>query len=105
MQASFSLATARTIVIACVSPASKDTEHSLNTLRHACMMHGQQDGDQGASASHQAIANISSHVCMCVCMCEQAPAETRFVVGGTVKTVQVRPSPDPSAVMCVYVCI
>ena len=53
-------------MIATVSPASKDTEHSLNTLRHACMMHGQQDGAEGA------------------------PTETRFVVGGTVKTVQAR---------------
>ena len=34
-------ATARTVVIVTVSPASKDTEHSLNSLRHACMMDGQ----------------------------------------------------------------
>jgi hypothetical protein len=33
----------RTVVIATVSPASKDTEHSLNTLRHACVMDGQQN--------------------------------------------------------------
>eukprot|EP00927_Polykrikos_kofoidii_P025251 TRINITY_DN22722_c0_g1_i1.p1 TRINITY_DN22722_c0_g1~~TRINITY_DN22722_c0_g1_i1.p1 ORF type:complete len:787 (-),score=104.10 TRINITY_DN22722_c0_g1_i1:17-2377(-) len=30
-----------TVVIATVSPSSKDTEHSLNTLRHACIMDGQ----------------------------------------------------------------
>lgn len=30
-----------TVVIATVSPCSKDTEHSLNTLRHACIMDGQ----------------------------------------------------------------
>lgn len=30
-----------TVVIATVSPASKDTEQSLNTLRHACIMDGQ----------------------------------------------------------------
>eukprot|EP01051_Picozoa_sp_SAG22_P012422 SAG22_NODE_1291_length_4852_cov_3.176310_2_plen_589_part_00 len=35
--------TARVVVIATVSPSSKDTEHSLNTLRHACVMDGQQD--------------------------------------------------------------
>lgn len=35
---SFVLPSAKTIVIATVSPASKDTEHSLNTLRHACIM-------------------------------------------------------------------
>eukprot|EP00927_Polykrikos_kofoidii_P014284 TRINITY_DN16255_c0_g1_i3.p1 TRINITY_DN16255_c0_g1~~TRINITY_DN16255_c0_g1_i3.p1 ORF type:complete len:953 (-),score=154.29 TRINITY_DN16255_c0_g1_i3:811-3669(-) len=33
-----------TVVIATVSPCSKDTEHSLNTLRHACVMDGQGDG-------------------------------------------------------------
>ena len=38
---SFKLPHARTAVIATVSPASKDTEHSLNTLRHACVMDGQ----------------------------------------------------------------
>lgn len=31
----------RTAVIVTVSPASKDTEHSLNSLRHACLMDGQ----------------------------------------------------------------
>lgn len=40
----------RTTIIACVSPSSKDTEHSLNTIRHACIMDGQGDGKskQGA---------------------------------------------------------
>lgn len=33
-----------TVVIACVSPSSKDTEHSLNTIRHACIMDGQGTG-------------------------------------------------------------
>ena len=58
LKSSFSLPSARTIVIATVSPASKDTEHSLNTLRHACIMHGQQDHGNAK--------------------------ETRFVTGGTV---------------------
>mmetsp|Transcript_2379 Transcript_2379/g.5492 ORF Transcript_2379/g.5492 Transcript_2379/m.5492 type:complete len:813 (+) Transcript_2379:158-2596(+) len=37
----------RTVIIATVSPSSKDTEHSLNTLRHSCIMDGQdpQDGE------------------------------------------------------------
>ena len=35
---SFALPDARTVMIATVSPASKDTEHSLSTLRHACLM-------------------------------------------------------------------
>jgi kinesin family protein 2/24 len=34
-----------TVVIATVSPSSKDTEHSLNTIRHACIMDGQGTGD------------------------------------------------------------
>jgi kinesin family protein 2/24 len=38
LKSSFSLPSARTMVIATVSPASKDTEHSLNTLRHASIM-------------------------------------------------------------------
>jgi hypothetical protein len=66
LKCSFALPTARTIVIATVSPASKDTEHSLNTLRHACIMHGQQDGSNSA-----------------------AGRETRFVTGGTVTTETV----------------
>lgn len=40
-----------TVVIATVSPSSKDTEHSLNTLRHACIMDGQSDG-KGQQGSH-----------------------------------------------------
>lgn len=36
----FEAASARTLVLATVSPASKDTEHALNTLRHASLMDG-----------------------------------------------------------------
>ena len=46
-----------TCVIATVSPASKDTEHSLNTLRHACIMDGQGDGGAASAA-----AGGSSHI-------------------------------------------
>ena len=51
LKSSFKLEGARTCVIATVSPASKDTEHSLNTLRHACVMDGQAEGvkDRGAA--------------------------------------------------------
>ena len=38
LKGSFVLPTARTMIIATVSPSSKDTEHSLNTFRHACIM-------------------------------------------------------------------
>jgi len=42
LKASFVDPDAQTLVLATVSPAAKDTEHSLNTLRHACIMDGQQ---------------------------------------------------------------
>ena len=41
LKSSFSDPYARTVVIVTASPASKDTEHSLNSLRHACIMSGQ----------------------------------------------------------------
>jgi hypothetical protein len=66
---SFHLPHARTIVIATVSPASKDTEHSLNTLRHACVMQGEGSGggDEGSSAG----------------------GESRFITGGKMTTEQI----------------
>jgi hypothetical protein len=42
----FTLQRARTVVIATVSPAAKDTEHSCNTLQHASLMKG---GDAASS--------------------------------------------------------
>lgn len=45
LKSSFMLPSARTVVIVTVSPSSKDTEHSLNSLRHACMMHGQENNE------------------------------------------------------------
>jgi hypothetical protein len=65
---SFHLPHARTIVIATVSPASKDTEHSLNTLRHACVMQGEGGGDEGSSATG---------------------GESRFITGGKMTTEQI----------------
>ena len=65
---SFHLPSARTIVIATVSPASKDTEHSLNTLRHACIMQGQDNPGAGGDGEE---------------------GETRFVTGGKVTTEQI----------------
>jgi hypothetical protein len=64
---SFFLPTARTIVIATVSPASKDTEHSLNTLRHACLMNGQEEKTNT----------------------DTGEKETRFVTGGKTITEQI----------------
>ena len=62
LKSSFLMPSSRTLVIATVSPSSKDTEHSLNTLRHACIMDGQEPSGDG---------------------------ETRFVTGGKVTKVQV----------------
>ena len=63
LKTSFFMKSAKTVVIATVSPASKDTEHSLNTLRHACLMDGQHEKSENE--------------------------ETRFITGGTVTTQQV----------------
>jgi hypothetical protein len=52
---------ARTTVLVTVSPSSKDTEHTLNTLRHACVMHGQrQAGGQpgGQSAAGEEVGPV-----------------------------------------------
>lgn len=64
---SFTLPKAQTMVICCVSPASKDTEHSLNTLRHACLMLPQDDSKDAS----------------------QEPKETRFITGGSVLSEQI----------------
>ena len=52
MKDSFALPDARTVMIATVSPASKDTEHSLSTLRHACLMIGK-DGHNGKESESE----------------------------------------------------
>ena len=51
---SFELPDARTVMIATVSPASKDTEHSLSTLRHACLMvNAEEEEEEGESSTGQ----------------------------------------------------
>eukprot|EP00927_Polykrikos_kofoidii_P005768 TRINITY_DN12297_c0_g1_i2.p1 TRINITY_DN12297_c0_g1~~TRINITY_DN12297_c0_g1_i2.p1 ORF type:complete len:1062 (-),score=213.79 TRINITY_DN12297_c0_g1_i2:109-3294(-) len=47
-----------TVVIATVSPSSKDTEHSMNTLRHACIMDGQ--GETKAKGSEHMAGGITT---------------------------------------------
>ena len=64
LKGAFTIPEARTVVIATVSPSSKDTEHSLNTIRHACMMDGQHE--YGANAS-----------------------ETRFMTGGKLTRIEM----------------
>ena len=66
---SFLMPASRTLVIATVSPSSKDTEHSLNTLRHACIMDGQESSATTAANGGE--------------------QETRFVTGGQVVKVEV----------------
>ena len=63
---SFKRPGARTSVIACVSPASKDTEHSLNTLKNACVM-AVNDGkakraNNGSSSSSSSSSEGGSNV-------------------------------------------
>jgi len=51
----------RTVVIACTSPSSKDTEHSVNTIRHACIMDGQGETKSGQS-SHMAGGTVTKEL-------------------------------------------
>lgn len=81
LKSSFFLPHARTIVIATVSPASKDTEHSLNTLRHACLMNGQDGAAVEAAPGSNAQSVIYTG--------SKKEPETRFITGGTVTTEQI----------------
>ena len=40
LKPSFTGKESQTLVLATISPAAKDTEHTVNTLRHACVMDG-----------------------------------------------------------------
>lgn len=44
LKQSFTQADASTIVISTISPSSADTEHTLTTLHHSCLMDGQKGG-------------------------------------------------------------
>jgi hypothetical protein len=48
LKQSFTQADASTIVIATISPSSADTEHTLTTLYHSCLMDGQKGGGKGS---------------------------------------------------------
>ena len=48
LKQSFTQADASTIVIATISPSSADTEHTLTTLHHSCLMDGQKGGGKGS---------------------------------------------------------
>ena len=77
---------AKTVVIATLSPASKDTEHSLNTLRHACIMdcsqkqQQQQQQDEGGTGGEGYNSSENRGA---------AEKETRFITGGVTKTVHL----------------
>lgn len=47
LKSSFIDPKSRTVVIVCVSPSSKDTEHTLNSLRYASVM--ENTGKQGSN--------------------------------------------------------
>jgi hypothetical protein len=68
---------AQTAIIATVSPSSKDTEHSINTLTHACIMDGQADAPVAADSKGSApegtcvllvLKALCVYMCMYVCM-------------------------------------
>ena len=79
LKASLTLPRARTVVIATLSPASKDTEHSLNTLRHACVMGVQ---PKSHSQSQSQFDDNSQQP-------GQSQGETRFITGGNVTSVMI----------------
>ena len=73
LKQSFTRADASTIVISTISPSSADTEHTLTTMHHSCLMDGQHKGGRPArstrsvdvppvSASGEAIAEASEGV-------------------------------------------
>ena len=45
LKPSFTGKESQTLVLATVSPAAKDTEHTVNTMRHACVMDGRPTED------------------------------------------------------------
>ena len=45
LKPSFTGKESQTLVLATISPAAKDTEHTINTLRHACVMDGRPTED------------------------------------------------------------
>mmetsp|Transcript_3273 Transcript_3273/g.5269 ORF Transcript_3273/g.5269 Transcript_3273/m.5269 type:complete len:477 (+) Transcript_3273:24-1454(+) len=47
-----------TCIIATVSPAAKDTEHSVNTLKHACLMDGQGSSVDNGTPSRQNLGGV-----------------------------------------------
>ena len=82
LKSSFLLPSSRTLVIATVSPSSKDTEHSLNTLRHACLMDGQDAATAAAGTAAAALAGASGGE-------HPGNVETRFLTGGSVVKEEV----------------
>jgi hypothetical protein len=59
-----------TSVVVTISPASKDTEHSLNSLRHACVMDGQDTTRGGTETRYSivALANVLLSYIHIVCI-------------------------------------
>lgn len=81
LKGAFVVPNAKTVVIATVAPSSKDTEHSLDTIKHACMMDGgkvvstssggssggvYKPSSSGGGASSAAVALGSSDSSCCV---------------------------------------
>lgn len=94
LKSAFTDPLARTVVVCTVSPCGSDTEHSLSTLRHACVMAGQ-NSSPGTATSSEGQENTPAPA-------DVAPAvETRFLTGGRVTTTvigTVKPAPRKGGV-------
>ena len=107
MKDSFALPDARTVMIATVSPASKDTEHSLSTLRHACLMiakdsaNGKESGseaenDDGAAVSSSENSNKGNN--------KRVVSNSRNSATGA-KSSMSRGENRPGIYTCVHTCV
>lgn len=59
LKTSFNAANATTIILSCISPSSKDTEHSLNTIRHTALMDITADNSVSSETTQVGSVDIS----------------------------------------------
>ncbi len=59
LKTSFNATNATTIILSCISPSSKDTEHSLNTIRHTALMDVTADNNVSSETTQVGTVDIS----------------------------------------------
>ena len=59
LKTSFNATNATTIILSCISPSSKDTEHSLNTIRHTALMDITADNSVASETTQVGAVDIS----------------------------------------------